>query len=156
MKRETLELKRLTFEWCRDLAELSPRNYLFRNFTLLVPSKIIIVSLASPAATTVRSLTLEVIFKHFIVCLQVVRSVDRFEEILFDALFFFFIISVLSPYRDGISLKSSPDLNATNVILSLKLIPNDCQKQIFPKSIRISFLNPDVPSSSLLTSVVLP
>jgi hypothetical protein len=101
-------------------------------------------------------ISLEIFLEHFIVCLQVVRSVDRSKKILFDALFLFVVVGVFGPYGDCVALQSSPDLNSTNVVLSLKLIPNDGKEQIFPKSVGVAFLNPDVPSSSLLTSVILP
>lgn len=101
-------------------------------------------------------ISLEILLEHFIVCLQVVRGVDCSKKILFDALFLFVVVGVFGPYGDCVALQSSPDLNSTNVVLSLKLIPDDGEEQIFPKSVGVTFLNPDVPSPSLLTLFVFP
>lgn len=155
MNQVILGSRELTLKWYQGWGSFCPQKYSFRNFTLISSSKIIIISLASSSISKV-PISLEILLKHFIICLQVVRGVDRSKKILLNALFFIVIVGVFGPHRNSVSLQSSPDLNSTNVVLSLKLIPNDGEEQIFPKSVGVALLNPDVPSSSLLTLFVLP
>ena len=135
-----------------NLAELL---ILWKLLHLISSSKIIIISLAAFPTYKV-SLPFKIVLKHFIISLQVVRSIDRSQQILFDTLFLLIIMSVLCPHRNRVSLQSCSYLNPADVVLSLKLVTNDSEQQVFPKPVGKSLLDPNVPSSALFASVVFP
>lgn len=120
----------------------------------LISSSIIIIF--SSLTARERPVSFEIFFKNFIISLKVIRSINRSQEIVFDTLFLYIIICMLVPYWNCITLKSCSYFDSTDVILSLKLISNDCKKQIFPKSVWISFLNPYIPSPTFFACLVFP
>ena len=60
------------------------------------------------------------------------------------------------PDGDSVSLELGPHFNTCDSFSFLKLVADHGEKEVFPKTVGVAFLEPDVPSASSFVSIILP
>jgi hypothetical protein len=107
----------------------------FQVLTLLISAPVKVILFSFSSSSGVLGLVTVLFVECLVVSRESFRSVDGLKQILSDALLLLLVTRVLVPHRNSVSLVLCSYFYTADLVSSLKLISDESEKQIFPKSV---------------------